>query len=545
MRKAFLSLAIVMTVAVAIPAFADLQNVEVGGSIRIRGSYWSSSFSPDGLYNRNPLFQGPLTPSSRPVVNPLRFARWAAQPGRLPIFGVVDWSDDGPSTAFVEQRTKLNVKADFTEQVSAFIELDSYDVWGEDFRSNYITGVDARAATANDVEVYQAYIEANEMFGYPLRLRIGRQDIVLGSGWLVSAGDAGNYFTGHSFDAIRLTYATDMFSVDAIWAKLAESGPVEEDGDVDMYALYGSYLGLEDIVIDAYWILVRDARAVADTYPGWFGNWIEDVLDVDDYDVTNLHTIGLRGAGTVGAFDFEAEVAYQFGDAGQIGGMFAGAGLQSPYGDDDADFSEWGANLIVGYTFDSTWSPRVYLGAVYLGGHDDRDVSFWEWLGAVACPFWSPQESYGFNRLFSGWEYTQFVDGPGSTISNLWAAHGGVIVHPTEALTVSAYLARIASVEPYRSTWPNYYLLGTRVTWLYPFSWIDQENDDLLVWETGFKVTYAYSEDLTFELGYAHMFLGDGAIEGSFNHGNGLAWSGGTDSDKDPDYIYLETKLCF
>ena len=544
MRKAFLLLAIVTMVAVSIPAFAELQNVEVGGSIRIRGNYWTSSFAPDGMFNRNPLFQGSLTPSSRPVVNPFRFARWAAQPGRLAVFGVVDWNDDGPSNASVEQRTKLNVKADFTEQVSAFIELDSYDVWGEDFRSNYITGVDFRANTADDLEVYQAYIEANEMFGYPLRLRIGRQALKFGSGWLVGTGDAGGNFSGISFDAIRLTYATDMFSLDAVWAKLVESGPTEEDGDVDLYALYGSYLGLENIVIDAYWILARDARAVADTYPGWFGNWVEDVLGVDDYDVTNLHTVGLRGAGTVGAFDFEAEFAYQFGDAGQVGSVVAGAGLVSPYGEDDADFSEWGANLIVGYTFDCTWSPRVYLGGVYFGGNDDRDVNFWDWLGAVACPFWNADASYGFNRLFFDWEYSQFVDNPGSTVSNTWAVHGGVIVHPTEALTASAYLARIAAVDPYRSTWPNYTLLGMRVNWLFPFSWIDQENEDELAWEAGIKLSYAYTEDLSFELAWAHLFVSDGAEQGSFNHANGLGWCGGT-GDDDADYLYFETKLCF
>ena len=47
----------------------------------------------------------------------------------------------------------------------AFIEIDSYDIWGEDFRSNYVTGVDARAASGDDVEMYQAYIEAEEMSG--------------------------------------------------------------------------------------------------------------------------------------------------------------------------------------------------------------------------------------------------------------------------------------------------------------------------------------------------------------------------------------------
>src|SRR5690606_31870040 len=110
----------------------------------------------------------------------------------------------------------------------------------------------------NDVEVYQAYIEANEMFGYPLRLRIGRQELAFGSEWLVGVNDAAAFFQGLSFDAVRLTYATDVFSVDAFAAKLADTTPLEQDGDVDFYGVYGSYLGLEDIVIDAYWMWLRD-----------------------------------------------------------------------------------------------------------------------------------------------------------------------------------------------------------------------------------------------------------------------------------------------
>ena len=160
----------------------------------------------------------------------------------------------GHSNAFVEERTRLNVKADFTNQVSAFVELDSYDVWGEDFRSVYLTGQDLRAATGTDVEVYQSYIEANEMFGQPLRLRLGRQEMKLGSGWLVGSNNFAPLFTGLSFDGIRATYATELFSVDAFWAKLADLSPQEEDGDTDFYGVYASYLGIENVTVDAYWV---------------------------------------------------------------------------------------------------------------------------------------------------------------------------------------------------------------------------------------------------------------------------------------------------
>ncbi|MGC9054093.1 MAG: hypothetical protein ACP5KS_09445, partial [Candidatus Hydrogenedens sp.] len=130
---------------------AELQNVEVGGSIRIRGNYISNLFND--FAGPMPSVQSRWSPVSvirRPIGNLLG-------PGVNSIFS---WDNDQSDLSFVEQRTRLHVKADFTEEVSTFIELDSYDVWGEDFRSqNYITGVDARQNSIDDVEIFQAYIE--------------------------------------------------------------------------------------------------------------------------------------------------------------------------------------------------------------------------------------------------------------------------------------------------------------------------------------------------------------------------------------------------
>ena len=160
----------------AISAFADLENVQVGGSIRIRGNWYSGSSGPD---NNTTL-------------------RYPATAGRFEVDSPFGWNSDANTLSWVEQRTKLNAKADFTDNVTAFIELDSYDVWGENFRSNYLTGVDSRSSSGvtstffgndGDVKVYQAYVEAHEMLGVPLRLRIGRQELHFGSGWLVAPNE--------------------------------------------------------------------------------------------------------------------------------------------------------------------------------------------------------------------------------------------------------------------------------------------------------------------------------------------------------------------
>lgn len=451
MRKAFLVLSLVL---IASTAMAELQNIQVGGSVRIRGNWWTGE--------------------------------------------ALSWdNDNGNTISFVEQRSRLNVKADFTEQVSAFIELDEYDVWGSEFRSNYITGVDVRGGGVDEIEVYQSYIEASEMWGQPLMVRIGRQEIALGSQWLVGTNDAKSLYTGLSFDGVLVNYATDMVSVSAFDAKLAETSPIEEDGDVDLYGVYASYLGIEDMTIDAYWLYVRDPRGVRNV----------------DLDTTQLHTIGLRGAGTIGAFDLEAEAAYQFGD----GEKLPGNPLDLSWDNDATDINAWAGNLEVGYTFDMTYTPRVYLGGAYFGAGDDEDVAF--------------------NRLFSNWEYSEFVD-VNANLSNAWILRAGVSAMPTEDIELLLAATYLASVEPTKTLqhfWP----------------WNLAELDSELGWELGLYMTYNYSEDLSLEVGYAHFFVGDGMSHdnfhrfvGNFSAMNGYASGVGTCND-DADYLYFETKVCF
>lgn len=516
MRKSLVMILAAIVVATAVPAFADLQTVQVGGEIRIRGDWFMNAYTSGNI-------------------NPVRWPAFtlpARQVSAAPILSGFAWDERENDVKLVEMRTRLSVKADFTNEVSALIELDSYDFWGEDFRSDYITGADFAAVSNDDVEIYQAYIEASEMWGYPIRARIGRQEIALGSQWLVGVNDTSAFFSGLSFDAIRLTYGDDIFTVDAIAALLDENTPVEQDEDVWMYALYGSYLGLEDIVIDAYGIWIRDARSVNDTNFFWFAEWIEDIFNVDDYDVTNLYTVGLRGSGQVGAFDFELEGAYQFGDADQVGSLF----VPFTYGDDDAEFEAWGANAELGFSFDMDYSPRVFIGGAWLDGEDNRDITFWDWIN----PFDRSEASVSFNRLFSNWEYSEFIEN--TALSNSYIFRAGVSAMPTERIELLLAAAYFMADDER--------LLRRGI-----FGWRDITMDEELGLELGLYADYHYSEDLVFRAGYAHFFADDGLGQQAarwftpFRAGNAVMFNGlapvNGDGDDDYDYLFVETELSF
>jgi len=495
--------------ATALPSLADLQNVQVGGEIRIRGDWVRNTltttpievrFTPDQVRGRS--IGGPFED--------------------LGVVSIMDWDKRGNDLKLIEQRTRLNVKADFTDQVNAFIELDSYDIWGEDFRSNYLTGVDSRASAGvtdtvlgkdGDVEVFQAYVEANEVFGVPLRVRIGRQELSFGSEFLVGNGDKAPLFRGISFDAVRLTYATDKFSVDGWWSKLVENSPLEEDGDVDFYGIYASCKAVENITFDAYWLYLRDARAVRDALPN----------SLTDYGPTNLHTVGLRGAGKIDAFDFEAELAYQFGNVDLLGSTFSPWGI----GDDSPYANNWGGRLEGGYTFDVMWHPRIFAGFMYFGGEDNRQLTYDEWLH----PHLKGRASVSFNRLFSDQIYSGFVD-LNDDFSNGYDLRIGTNFMPTDKLMAMFCVSYFRSLEGFDNPRPGED----------PF--LTTGNSGYLGTEAYLALFYQYSANLMFEAGWAHWFTGAGSREGEFTAWNGLMFTGGSDDD-DGDYIYVGSKLTF
>ncbi len=420
MRITFTLIAAIL-MAVSVPAFAEFENVTVGGEIIISGNMYD--------------------------------------------YG------DAAEFSYYEQRTKVNVDAEFTDGVRAFIELDSHDQWGNGtFRSEWVTGEDF--AGAADIALYQGYIEANDMYDTPVRLRIGRQEIILGSEWLVGNNDSYNTEPGLSFDAIRLTYATDTMSLDLWSAKLAENFGDFGDDDIDFYGVYFSYTAVEDWVFDLYWLFINEddgARGV----------------DAD------VHTIGARAAGQVGAFDLEGEIAFQLGDYDTVLA--------------DTDVDAWAANLEAGYTFDCSYQPRVYLGYAFFEGGEDDDLPF--------------------NRLFSDTQYSEFLGF--STLSNVHLIRGGISACPTESVEVALLAIYMIADED-------------RVIDVV----LDESSDEDLGLELGLYVSYAYSEDLSFGAGWAHMFVDDGVEDDNFvlSHGTELI---GVGDDDDFDYLFFETRVKF
>ena len=432
---------ITFAICAASAGYSELQNITVGGSIHITGHY----------YNMDSL-------------------------GKM---------------SYLDQRTRLHVKADFTNDVSAFIEFDYYSGWGEGFRSLYLSGENVRAPNDNTVDLYQGYLEARNLWGMPLSLRVGRQELRFGSEWLVGSNYTTAALLGPSFDALRLSYAHDVFTLDVAAAKLAETGGDFLEGDTDFYLTYFSYIGIEDIVLDAYWMFLRD-----------------DGVALGDR--VQLHTLGMRAAGVVGNFDFEVEGAYQFGNIyGRPSACPAG------FGEADVVYNDLGVNSELGYSVDVAWQPRAFARFAYLGGGNPKHYG-WRTNDRVLP----------FNRLFSNWEYTEFL--ADTDASNMFYYAVGLDIMPTETLELELIAAcfRVDKRAPDLWYWFNRDRAGRT-----------------LGYELGIYADYHYTEDLTISAGFAHFF-GRRGLERTPVTLNGLAPFGGNRSDS-YDYLFIETTISF
>ncbi len=505
-------------------AFAELENVEIGGSIETYAAWYSDFFEPQGEPDRIP----PFWLLGRPIGNN----------------GTSSYIRCGDSNnlSFWEQRIRLHTRAIFTRNVELFAEWDSTFSWGNNFPSNYLTGADFRANLDQNIELYQAYLVVSELWNSPFRIRVGRQELEFGSGWLVGADFGPDPFIGFSFDAIRLTYEQPSLTLDIWWSKLAESGPLEEDGDADFAGIYLTFLKTQEetrtfaFEWDLYWLFLRDGRAKSDTNLPAVFEWCEQLLGVDDYDPTALHTVGTRFSGILGAFDWEVEVARQFGEADAVGAMFIPIGKY--YGDSKARYDKWAAHGELGYSFDILGSPRVYFGAAYYGGEDNRSISQREWLN----PFSKGKASVSFNRLFSIWREDNFIDA--GELSNFWKAYAGTTFTPTSRVEIDAEALYFEALEGFEA--PLYATVGKwRIPIIPRIPIFTKRLETSLGWQTLLTVSYKYSEDLTLEIGWSHYWPGQGIFDGVvFADQNGTANIGGVAHDN-ADYVYVYTKLTF
>ena len=229
--------------------------------------------------------------------------------------------------------------------------------------------------------------------GVPLTVRIGRQELQYGNERLISPLDWAN--TRRRFDGVKVFYEHEKFDIDAFYVRpipisVAEGlnrKPDEYREEQHFYGLYATLKAIERHFFDLYFLALRDT--------GDLRNANGRVGDL------SLYTIGGRAGGKTGPFDYEGELAGQWGS-------FAGDKVHA-----------WMAALDTGFTFKKfPWTPRIGVGFDYGSGDDNpRDGTH-----------------DTFNQLFPlGHKYLGFLDLVGR--QNILATNVNLTFKPIKNLT--------------------------------------------------------------------------------------------------------------
>ena len=200
-------------------------------------------------------------------------------------------------------------------------------------QSAVMSGAQTSPVDANVLDLREAYLE----FGNDARwIRVGRQDLALGSQRLIGTRDGTNVRRG--WDGVRAKVSKGTWAVDAFALALVDVEPdgVFNDRSDDSRLLSGLYATGPALIgdIDVYLIYAEtDDRAT-----------IEGIADQQRY------SAGFRSFGDAGPVFWNWEAIYQWGQHG------------------DLDVSAWTLASNTGYRFDAAWSPEIMVSANIASG---------------------------------------------------------------------------------------------------------------------------------------------------------------------------------
>jgi hypothetical protein len=241
------------------------------------------------------------------------------------------------SDSYLLHRMLLHADLHAGDYIRTFFELGSHFApWRDTATPPYVDRWDLQQAFV-DVR-----LPLSPGDGLDPVLRIGRQELVLGSQRLVSIRDAPN--VRRTFEGFRLGDIVDGVRVDALLARpvLLRAGAFDDTIN-DSQALWGVYVTapvnvLPGTKVDLYYLGFENETAIFAAGAG----------------EERRHTVGTRLFGAFAGWDWDWEVLYQFGTLAQ------------------QEIQAWGLTTDTGYTHDIMgWKVRMGIKAD-LGSGDRR-----------------------------------------------------------------------------------------------------------------------------------------------------------------------------
>ncbi|MBA3028130.1 MAG: hypothetical protein FP816_04835 [Desulfobacteraceae bacterium] len=364
-------------------------------------------------------------------------------------------------------KTALNVSADLGDNVFGYIRI-SNQTYGENIENTEYKGQRDGDNIDNKVFVENAFIDVKNIASVPFSLRIGRQNLMYGSGFVLFDGQSQFASTSMYFDGIKGTYNfTDTIMLDAFYVIDQENNRANNsasDGGGDDIYLMGLYLTASD------WSPIGGKQEV------YAMQRKDQSLDMD------IKMFGVRFSDKFDmGLDYSLEGAKQLG---QSAWSYAG----------DYDQDAWGGKADLGYTFTAVEAkPRIFTQYAYMSGDDPETDDF-----------------EGWNVFYGGWPQFgdllawKFVNVPWNNNANYdyyWAAG----TTPGEAAYSNLRIATVGASCVAGPVAPSVSYSKINLDQTYGYGY---DSDDFGDYYQA-NVSYQYNKALSFAAYYAVLMPGD------------------------------------
>ncbi|MDD5438941.1 MAG: alginate export family protein [Candidatus Omnitrophica bacterium] len=394
--------------------------------------------------------------------------------------------------------TEVQIDADLTDNVAAAIRLFNQRDWDVQAKSVQVSTYANEGYAPNpeefNVDVNLAYIELKEFLYSPLTLKIGRQNLWFGKGFIVGANqrdpdgtiNANEYTVMNSFDAFRATLDYDPWTIDVVMSKIWEND-IQSKDDVDLYGVNVGY------IFDCY-------NAEAETY-----YFLKDDRSLDNWNIKDgntIHNWGIRGSlDPIQNWTAAAEWACQWG-------QYVGARMQT----EKRDRSAWAIDASLEcrhFTEQYAWKPKVGAEYIYYSGNknikDETPHSTGTYTG------WDPMYRGKFDSKIREWYGRYYLTAqdinnqkpdmaqryPDSSESNQHQVIVMGSIQPTDSLTFDCR---------YLNFWQQYETFHQDTSAHRDTARV--QDDRYLGGEIDLEATWDYTEDVSFNMLAAWFFPG-------------------------------------
>jgi hypothetical protein len=246
-----------------------------------------------------------------------------------------DFNDDTGTDVVNSERARLNAKVD-QDRYHAFLQIQDVRVWGEE--NDTLTD-----ASADGLDMHQAFFKVDDLFGTGVGMQVGRQEINFADQRLVGAVDWTQ--NARSLDGIILSrafgeqgvivpFVLQLNEEDAIGAggSLRQANPnVDEGDDNDMWVagFHSIWNVAESQSFQPHLYFLREGMSNLNLYT--LGFYYQGKAGDVSYDFTADWQTGDVGDVDINAYLVAANVGFQSGP------VFAGGGIDYLSGDDDAN----------------------------------------------------------------------------------------------------------------------------------------------------------------------------------------------------------------